>query len=419
MKRLLPLLLVCACAGSLVDHDGASSATPDSGLPPTQACLETCQAPPGSPLGTVRRCEGDFCTYDCPSGLGLLKTPLTNPPSCSVPTAVAAGGNHTCAIAAGGVVCWGDNSLNELGFPSPATSPTPVQVPGLPPAADRITASTTQTCAHFGNGAVWCWGAGQAPHAIDGIGGTVNAIAAGASHACAATDSAVWCWGDNSLGQLGAAPDAGHATPAPVSGVPGAKVLAAGQNHTCAGDTTGSQLYCWGDNGAGQNGTGGNTSPSLPAVVQGAGASFVAAGENHTCSISASGSLSCWGANGTNQVDGSKGDVTRPKGESSSATGAAGGAGHTCDIENGGAAVICRGLNDEGQLGAGNADVTTNPVQVVGSLTDVASITAGSKHTCALTKDRKLSCWGANELGQLGTGTGIGLSPVPLPVTSL
>ncbi|MGE5049355.1 MAG: RCC1 domain-containing protein, partial [Deltaproteobacteria bacterium] len=259
MKRLLPLLLVCACAGSLVDHDGASSTTPGGVvvIPPTQTCLDTCLT---APAGATPHCNGDVCGYQCQPG--LLKTPLTNPPSCSVPSAVAAGGNHTCAIAAGQVLCWGDNSLKQLGVDTPIATGSPVQVPGLPAAADRIAASTTQTCAHFGNGAVWCWGAGQVPRAISGITGTVNAIAAGAAHACAATDSAVFCWGDNSLGQLGEAPSAGSATAEPVPNVPGAKVLAAGVNHTCAGDAAGSQLWCWGDNGAGQDGTGSTASPS-------------------------------------------------------------------------------------------------------------------------------------------------------------
>ncbi len=332
---------------------------------------------PGSPQGTVPRCEGDFCTYDCPAG--LLKTPLGTTPGCSAPTAVAAGGNHTCAIAGGQIRCWGDNRANELGVDAPAFTGTPVS-PALDVAdnADQIATSTTQTCAHFVTGAVWCWGAGQPPHQITGITGTINAIAAGEAHACAATDSAVWCWGDNASGQLGAGP--AHLTPAPVAGVPGAKVLAAGRLHTCAG--SGSQLYCWGANDRGQDGTGTASATSLPAVVQGAGASFVGAGEAHTCSAPTNpGPLSCWGANGAGQIDGSLKDFTAPKGGVSSATAMAGGAGHTCVIQSG--ALTCQGLNDAGQLATGDFVNKTGPTRT--SLLDVPnSIAAGSKHTCAL-----------------------------------
>lgn len=413
MKRLLPLLLLCACAGSLVDHDGASSTTPDSGgPPPTKACLDTCQVPPGTPEGTIPRCDGDVCTYTCP--VGTVKTASTNPPSCSAVDAVAAGGNHTCAIAGGQVLCWGDNAAKELGVDAPALTARPLS-PALNVAAtpDQIAASTTQTCAHFSNGALWCWGAGKAPHEITGITGTINAIAAGEAHACAATDGAVWCWGDNASGQLGAGPS--HQAALPVSGVPGAKVIAAGRLHTCAG--TGSQLYCWGANDRGQAGNGTTASPAAPAVVQGAGASFLGAGEAHTCSAPANGSLSCWGANGANQIDGSLQDQLRPRGTVSGASAMAGGAGHTCAIESAGA-VFCWGLNDFGQLASG--DLVSKPGPNRTSLIEPASnIAAGTKHTCAIVANGVLKCWGDNGSGQLGIGAVGGRHPAPEVVTGL
>jgi alpha-tubulin suppressor-like RCC1 family protein len=433
MKRLLPLLLLCACAGSLVDHDGASSLPAGVITPPTKACLDTCkQPPPDSPQNSAPECKVDVCTYSCPDG--LLRTALTTPPSCSVPSDVAAGGDHTCAIAVppggqGVIVCWGDNGLKQLGFDSPAASDMPLQVPGLPPAADLITASITQTCAHFANGEVWCWGgrdeATRPPHKIAGIlGSTVNAIAAGAAHACAATDLGVFCWGHNDRGQLGSPPpppgqpDVAQPT-TQVSGVPAAKALAAGDNHTCAGDATGSQLWCWGDNGAGQNGTGTLSASSAPAVVQRAGATVVAAGANHTCSIG-NGALSCWGGNSSFQIDNSGIDAPQPKGESVAqpVMGVAGGQGHTCAIENSGISVACWGLNDRNQLGpTGDTVSKKNPFRIP-ALSGVEKITAGSKHTCAL-KVGTILCWGANEAGQLGNGSVAGASATPALVTGL
>jgi hypothetical protein len=50
----------------------------------------------------------------------------------SVVAVVAAGGYHTCALlAAGGVKCWGGNTLEQLGDGTTATRLTPVYVVGF------------------------------------------------------------------------------------------------------------------------------------------------------------------------------------------------------------------------------------------------------------------------------------------------
>lgn len=70
----------------------------------------------------------------------------------------------------------------------------------------------------------------------------------------------------------------------------------------------------------------------------------------------------------------------------------------------------CWGDNSIGQLGNGTTDNTavTAPVRVLqedGVLAgrNVIKISAGVSHTCAVTSDGKLFCWGGNGRGQLGT----------------
>jgi alpha-tubulin suppressor-like RCC1 family protein len=71
-----------------------------------------------------------------------------------------------------------------------------------------------------------------------------------------------------------------------------------------------------------------------------------------------------------------------------------------------------------GQLGTGNRTNVTRPHQVTTpAATSWISVSAGENHTCAVRADATLWCWGANFLGQLGTGGTTG-NDVPQQVTS-
>jgi alpha-tubulin suppressor-like RCC1 family protein len=82
--------------------------------------------------------------------------------------------------------------------------------------------------------------------------------------------------------------------------------------------------------------------------------------------------------------------------------------------------VACWGNNDSGQLGVlpGVIGQSGTPIRVDLQNKKVKSLVAGAKHTCALTADGTVLCWGNNDKGQLGRSTFSPINavePVTLP----
>lgn len=238
-----------------------------------------------------------------------------------------------------------------------------------------------------------------------------GSISAGANHTCAVTYGAVKCWGYNLNGELGNGTTSPSSTPVSVVGLgSGVAAVSAGSMHTCA-LTTGGAVKCWGYNGYGELGDGTTTSSTKPVDVVGlgSGVAAVSAGGMHTCAVTTKGAVKCWGNNASGQLgDGVGTSSTKPMdvaGLGSGVASVSAGGLHTCAVTANGA-VLCWGANLHGQLGSAtsHSDKSTTPLNVVGLGSGVATVSTGTFHTCALTTGGAVKCWGDNTYGGLGNG---------------
>jgi hypothetical protein len=88
---------------------------------------------------------------------------------------------------------------------------------------------------------------------------------------------------------------------------------------------------------------------------------------------------------------------------------------HTCALTDAGG-VRCWGANGSGQLGDGTATERLSPVQVSGLTSGAVELVAGGWHTCVLTEDGAVLCWGNNAYDQVSVGS-IPWRTTPVSVT--
>jgi len=328
---------------------------------------------------------------------------------------------HTCAVTtAGGVKCWGDNRYGQLGDGTTTNRPTAEDVDGLTSGVVAVAAGDSHTCALTTTGGLKCWGRDlrgelgdgtttQRLTAVDvaGLSSPIAAIATGAAHTCAVTtEGGAKCWGDNAVGQLGDGTKIQRQTAVDVSGLTsGVVAVAAGSLHTCALTADGG-VKCWGDNQEGKVGDG-TTTRRLTAVDVSGLTNGVAAIAG-TCALTRAGGVKCWGPG----VLGNGATWLTPldiAGLTSGVAAIAEGGGHKCALTVGGG-VKCWGLNTSGQVGDGTTTLRPTAVSVSGLTSGVVAVAAGSGHTCALTADGGVKCWGAYDDGRLGDGTTLELA---------
>ncbi|MBI4083652.1 MAG: Ig-like domain-containing protein, partial [Candidatus Lambdaproteobacteria bacterium] len=392
--------------------------------------------------------------------------------------AIGKGWVHTCALLDdGSVKCWGTNEYGQLGLGDVARRGNqPGQMGDTLPSVDlgtgrtavAIAAGGEHSCALLDNGSLKCWGnngngqlglrdaahrgnesgeMGDALPAVNlGTGRTAVAVAVGEDNTCALLDNGtVKCWGNNTVGQLGqgnttrrgdstaAGHEMGDALP-PIDLGSGrtAVAISSGGFSNCALLDDGS-LKCWGSNIYGQLGLGhadnrgdigGEMGDALPAVDLGTGrtAMVIDAGYWNTCARLDNGTLKCWGLNAAGSLG--LGDTTR-RGDEPNEMGdnlpavdlvfgnrIAAGLDHTCALRDDGM-VKCWGSNYAGLLGQGDtANRGDGPGEMGNSLLAVdlgtgrttTDIAAGGFNNCALLDTGQVKCWGDNYAGALGLG---------------
>jgi alpha-tubulin suppressor-like RCC1 family protein len=245
-------------------------------------------------------------------------------------------------------------------------------------------------------------------------------VASGSYHTCAIKeDYSLWCWGRNHAGQLGIPELYGETATEPQFVMNDLAFVSVNEANTCAIKKDGT-LWCWGDNQYGQIGDGSfGSDVSQPTFVMDQ-VLKVSVGYRHTCAIKSDGSLWCWGNNQYGQVgDGTMGTIkpfpVQPIGMNRDVADVSAGFDHTCAVKTDGS-LWCWGVNDRGQLGDGTNVGKVIPKRIFAS--GIKKISTGAKYTCAIKNDSSLWCWGENSSGQLGLGIIGGYYTTPQPVTT-
>jgi alpha-tubulin suppressor-like RCC1 family protein len=346
---------------------------------------------------------------------------------------IAAGDKHSLFVCNDGkVMACGFNWWGQLGNDSLLSSPIPIQVVGISDVI-AIAGGGDHTIALKNDGTVWTWGKnsdGQlgngtnitytyVPVQVSGLTGVVG-IATGKNHSFALkNDGTVWAWGNNDNGQLGNGNNTDSNVPVQVSGLTDVIAISAGENYSIALKNDGT-VWGWGSNSNGQLSN--LSSSNLPAQITSiTNVVAISGGLMHVLALKSDGTVWAWGDNISGQIGngGISNSYVYPE-QVSNITGVvsiASGMFHSLALKNDGT-VWAWGNNVNGQLGNGtNVQDSNIPVQVSG-MTGVSFISAGMHHNLALKNDGTLWAWGYNGWGQLGDNSNTN-SNIPIQITNL
>jgi cysteine-rich repeat protein len=374
---------------------GALTPSVPATLPPVGASCGDGTVDDGEACDDGNQNEGDACTSRCER------------PS------LASGHNQTCWLQAGRVACWGE---------APSTSAegsnawSPAFVTGIDDAL-QLAARGGHACALRADGGVSCWGDNSVGQLGDGtttssavpvnVSGITSAtgVAVGDAHSCALlADGTVQCWGDNTLHQLGDASNVSSPVPVPVVNLGSVTQLVAGGTYSCALllDRT---VQCWGE-----------YSPA-PATVAGLDDVRTISGSDYmnACALRFDGELHCW--EGGDPALGTFFPYGSPPADlmqiAVSGWDWIAQEVSVCVLTSAGT-IACSGANASGQLGSGERGEQRLAFELVHGLQDAVEISAGGTHFCARLASGQVHCWGNAEAGQLGIGFKYANSPFGL-----
>jgi hypothetical protein len=175
--------------------------------------------------------------------------------------------------------------------------------------------------------------------------------------------------------------------------------VGSGWDRTCMVSPDG-VARCWGYDLSG--------GPSIE-TIQGARLKSISVGSYQVCGIILRGAAYCLGSNGYGQLgNGTKTDsytsAQRVQGGLTFVSLSAG-QGHTCGVTTD-FSVYCWGMGENGQLGNNSRENSFVPVKVSSVELAFESVSAGWLYTCALTTSGTLYCWGGLG-GNLNFGSGV------------
>lgn len=278
---------------------------------------------------------------------------------------VAVGSAHTCEIRLDrSMWCYGHNGWGQLGTGDLDSRTEPVRI-GLDADWRSVEASSVLTCGVRLDDSMWCWG-GYPQHEQDPDGSRIT---------------------PSGLVQVGAGTAWRSVSPGPTS--------------SCAIDTAGA-LHCWGLNRLAEVGNYATDPVEEPLLIDSGPWASVDVGDG-SCGVKTDGTLWCWGRFAPPFTD----DIDHPPTQFGTGTNWAHvstDARHFCAarLDN---TVWCWGFNWYGEVGAADeGGWYPEPVEV-GAGTGWRRVEAGYSHTCAISLEWELWCWGRNHVGQLGDGT--------------
>jgi len=276
-------------------------------------------------------------------------------------------------------------------------------------------------------------------------------VASGRLHKCALYEHSVKCWGYNGNGQLGIGSTTVQHSPAEAVDLGDdfrPSKLYSGSNHVCAVTTEGDSK-CWGENNYGQLGTGSTDrrgdgpnemGDSLLTIDWGTDfqVESMCCGLSHSCALSTNAKLKCIGRNQYGQLGiGNTGDLHSARDteiDLGFEVAQIGCNSYSTFALSTGGVLKGWGYNSLGQLLQGNTlslgDETGEmgdslPVMDLGNGFEIKAMSMGHDHSCAVSTDGQLKCWGWNNKGQLGyedqnnRGDGPGETGQNLPTVNL